>query len=257
MSKAARENFLVAGAFLGRQRQSQLLAIYGFARLVDDIGDEVAGDRAALLEEVEAQLDLIYGGKRPAHPVMITLADAVWSCGLPDSPFRRLIEANRQDQLVTRYETFEELLAYCQLSAAPVGELVLHVFDRATPERIELSDRICAGLQITEHLQDVAEDFRRGRVYLPREDLTRFGCAEESLDYGLPRELISFEAARARGLLAQGARLARSLPVLPRIAVAGFVAGGRTALEALERDCPGTGRTRARVFDLAKALVGR
>jgi squalene synthase HpnC len=271
MAKAEHENFTVASAVLGRRRRMHLMAIYGFARLVDDVGDEVAGDRAALLDEIEADLDLIYDGTSPRHSVMSTLADAVWACRLPDSPFRRLIAANRHDQVVTRYETFRQLLDYCRLSAAPVGELVLHVFGLATAERILLSDRICAGLQVTEHLQDVAEDLARGRVYLPREDLARFGCGEDDIAAPRPaasyRALIAFEAQRARSLLSEGAPLARTLPLRPRIAVAGFVAGGRGALDALlgTLDPPGgrgagagAGRSR-RAFALgfAKAAMGR
>jgi squalene synthase HpnC len=237
MAQADHENFTVASVVLGRRRRLHLLAIYGFARLVDDVGDEAAGDRGALLDAVEEQLDQIYAGERPEHPVMQTLAGSVRECALPAGPFRRLIEANRQDQVVTRYETFDQLLAYCRLSAAPVGELVLHVFGAASPARIALSDSICAGLQIIEHLQDIGEDYRRGRVYMPREDMLRCGCDDEALTspaHASSRALITFEAGRARSLLAAGAPLARTLPPRPRIAVAGFVAGGRAALDALE-----------------------
>jgi len=156
----------------------------------------------------------------------------------PD-PLLRLIEANRQDQVISRYGDFDELLAYCQLSAAPVGELVLHVFDRATPDRIALSDRVCAGLQVVEHLQDVAEDRARGRIYLPRQDLERFGCSESDLDQPTAspalRAALAFEAQRARELLDDGVPLMRRLPRRPALAVAGFVAGGRAALDALDR----------------------
>lgn len=241
MGQAGHENFAVASVLLGRRRRDHLLAIYGFARLVDDVGDEAAGDRRGLLDAVEAQLDDIYAGGEPEHPLMRTLARTVRACALPDGPFRRLIAANRQDQVVTRYETYEQLLAYCQLSAAPVGELVLHVFGAATPERVALSDSICAGLQITEHLQDLAEDLARGRVYMPREDMVRFGCDDAHLAAHAhpPRQaLINFEARRARSLLTVGAPLARTLPPRPRLAVAGFVAGGRAALDALERPLP-------------------
>ena len=238
MGRAEHENFTVASAVLGRRRQMHLMAIYGFARLVDDVGDEAAGDRGALLDLIESELDAIYVGERPEHAVMSTLADTVWACGLPASPFRRLLEANRLDQLVTRYETFDQLLSYCQLSAAPVGELVLHVFDVATPERILLSDRICAGLQITEHLQDIDQDYARGRIYVPLEDLARFGATESDLPGWLEtapgHALIVFEARRAHSLLSDGAPLARTLPVRPRLAVAGFLAGGRAALETLD-----------------------
>jgi squalene synthase HpnC len=206
---------------------------------VDDLGDEATGDRAALLDWIGEELDRVYAGAEPEHPVMRELATTVRACALPAEPFRRLIAANRLDQEVTRYETFEDLLAYCALSAAPVGELVLHVFGVATPERIALSDAVCSGLQVTEHLQDVAEDLARGRVYLPREDLARFSCSEEDLAAKSAgpavRAVVAFEAARARELLAAGAPLARRLPRRAGLAVAGFVAGGRAALDALER----------------------
>jgi squalene synthase HpnC len=239
MAQAGSENFPVASYLLGRRQRAQLLAIYGFARLVDDLGDEASGDRLELLDWLEGDLDRVYGEGQPEHPVMRALAPTVSECRLPDRPFRRLIEANRRDQTVTRYQSFDELLGYCQLSAAPVGELVLHVFGAATDERILLSDRICAGLQVVEHLQDVAEDFARGRVYLPREDLARFGCDEGELGGARVspplRELLAFETARARSLLDAGAPLARTLRLRPRLAVAGFVAGGRAALDALDR----------------------
>jgi phytoene/squalene synthetase len=149
------------------------------------------------------------------------------------------VEANRRDQRVHSYETFDDLLGYCALSANPVGELVLHTFGAATPDRIELSDAICSGLQVTEHLQDVREDLARGRVYLPREDLERFGCEEADLHL-LPspervRTLVAFEVARARELLDRGAPLATRLRGRPALATAAFVAGGRAALGAIER----------------------
>ena len=163
LSQARDENFTVANAILGRRRVRHLTAIYGFARLVDDVGDEAAGDRGALLDLVELELRRVFSEAAdgpPQHPLMLELAATVRECSLPVGPFERLIEANRMDQVITRYETFDQLLAYCQLSAAPVGELVLGVFDAATPERVALSDRVCAGLQLVEHLQDIAEDRR-------------------------------------------------------------------------------------------------
>jgi squalene synthase HpnC len=262
MAQAGSENFTVASVVLGRARRRHLLAIYGFARLVDDVGDEVAGDRLALLDQVEADLDRIYGsGETPVHPVLAELAPTIRECRLPAGPFGRLIEANRRDQVVTRYETFDALLDYCQLSATPVGELVLGVFGAATPDRVALSDSICAGLQVVEHLQDISEDYARGRVYMPREDLVRFGCDDRDLS-GEPtdarRALISFEAGRARSLLGAGAPLARTLPLRPRLAVAGFVAGGRAALDALD-GAGGDGAHRRLGFAGAfmKAAMGR
>ncbi len=238
MAKAREENFPVAAVFLGRRRRRLLMAIYGFARLVDDIGDEAAGDRAALLDWAGRELDRARAGEEPGHPAMRAMAAAMRDGGLPAEPFRHLIEANRRDQEVSRYETFDELLDYCRLSAAPVGELVLHVFDVATPDRIALSDRICAGLQVAEHIQDVVEDRERGRVYVPAADLRRFDCTADDLDARAAtpelRELIGFEVQRARALLAAGAPLIRRLRGSAVLAVAGYVAGGRAALDAVE-----------------------
>jgi squalene synthase HpnC len=237
MAQAGSENFPVATRLVGARRREHLLALYGFARLVDDAGDEAAGDRSALLDSIEADLDRLYASERPEHPVLQALRPAVVERELPAGPFRRLIEANRRDQVLHRYPSFEALLDYCQLSAAPVGELVLHVFGAATPDRIRLSDRVCAGLQVTEHLQDVAEDWERGRVYLPAEDLARFGCTDADLLARTPSrpfaELIAFEVSRARSLLAEGAPLIRRLDPRGALAVAGFVAGGRAALDAI------------------------
>jgi squalene synthase HpnC len=238
MAQAATENFPVAIRLVGRRRRADLLAVYGFARLVDDAGDEATGDRAALLDSIEHDLDRLYASETPEHPVLKALAPTVLALGLPAAPFRRLIEANRRDQVVDRYPTFAALLDYCQLSAAPVGELVLHVFGAATPDRIRLSDQICAALQVTEHLQDVAEDRARGRVYLPAEDLERFGCTDADLRRRTPSHafaaLMSFEVTRARSLLTAGAPLIRRLDPRGALAVAGFVAGGSAALAAIE-----------------------
>jgi phytoene/squalene synthetase len=223
MAQAQDENFPVALWLLGPRTRRHLLAIYGFARLVDDVGDEVGGDRLALLDRLEHELDA------PQHAVMRTLVATVRECRLPREPFLRLIEANRRDQVVTRYDSLEGLLDYCQLSAAPVGELVLHVFGVATPARIALSDKICAALQIIEHLQDVDEDRARGREYVGA--------------FAGP--------AQARSLLEQGAPLVRQLPGRPRLAVAGFLAGGRVALDRLE------GRRGSFATAFPKAVIGR
>ena len=238
MSKSRLENFRVANPILPRPLRADLYALYGFARLVDDIGDEAEGDRLAMLGWLDGQVDALYAG-RPDHELMQRLLPTVRAHAIPPDPFRRLIEANRRDQTVTRYRTFDELLDYCRLSADPVGHLVLYVFDSATPERVALSDRVCSGLQIVEHLQDVAEDLERGRVYLPLEDMESYGCTVEDLGrqptpVGV-RQVVAFEAMRARRLLDEGAPLVRMLPWRAGLAVAGFVAGGRAALSAIER----------------------
>jgi squalene synthase HpnC len=233
---AGHENFPVALALVGPRLRAHLTAIYGFARLTDQIGDEAPGDRLALLERLERDLDRVFDGE-PEHPLMRRLVSTVRACGMPREPFRRLIEANRVDQTVAAYETFDDLLGYCALSANPVGELVLYVFGAVSPERIALSDRVCTGLQLVEHWQDVAEDFRRGRVYLPAEDLDRFGVVPADLGAahtGAPlRELLAFEVARARRLLDDGAPLVGQLRGRARLAVAGYVGGGRANADAI------------------------
>ena len=238
MARAHGENFPVASRVLGRRMRSHLLAIYGFARLVDELGDAAPGDRLAALDWLEQDLERAFTG-RAEHPLLARLAPTLRECGLPRGPFLRLIEANRLDQRVNRYQTWEQLRAYCSLSADPVGELVLGVMGAATPARIALSDSICTALQLAEHCQDVAEDLARGRVYLPLEDLERFGCTIDDLSAqhagGPLRAVLAFEVARARGLLADGAPLVRELHGRARIAVAAFVAGGRAALAAIER----------------------
>jgi squalene synthase HpnC len=254
LERAETENFSVAPFLLGRATRSRLRAIYGFARLVDELGDEAEGDRLALLDRFEEDLGRAFDGT-PEHPLLVRLVPTIRSLSLPRAPFLRLIEANRRDQLVARYETYEELLAYCDLSANPVGELVLHVFGAATADRIALSDRVCTALQILEHLQDVAEDFTRGRIYLPAEDLARFGLEPDALAAPQAskelRALLAFETARARGLLEEGGALVGRLRGLARVAVAGYVGGGLATADALAAarfdvlaSTPRSGRTR-------------
>jgi squalene synthase HpnC len=239
MARARGENFPVASRLLGRRVRAHLLALYGFARLVDELGDSFDGDRPAALDWLEADLDRAYRGDAE-HPLLRRLQPTLRECDLPREPFVRLIEANRMDQRVNRYDTWEQLRAYCELSANPVGELVLGVFNQATPARVALSNDICTALQLTEHCQDVAEDLSRGRVYLPAEDLTRCGCTLADLSDphtgGSLRKALAFECARARDLLARGAPLIGELRgIRARLAVTAFVAGGRAALEAIER----------------------
>ncbi|MFH9011479.1 squalene synthase HpnC [Streptomyces sp. NPDC017943] len=253
LDKAAGENFPVAPFFLPRAWRTDLMAVYGFARLVDDIGDgdlapggadarllgvspQDADDRLVLLDAFEADLRRVFDST-PRHPLLRRLQPTVRRRALTPEPFLGLIAANRQDQLVGRYETYDDLLAYCELSANPVGRLVLAVTGTSTPERIRRSDMICTALQIVEHLQDVAEDLARDRVYLPAADLKRFHVQEEDLAAASAgasvRALVAYEAQRARHLLDEGAPLVGSVHGRLRLLLAGFVAGGRAALRAV------------------------
>jgi squalene synthase HpnC len=244
VANASGENFPVALRVLPAVHRRHLTALYGFARLTDDLGDEAreAGQadgalRLRLLDELDADVDRIYQGATPRSPVMQKMAVTVAECHVPAQPLRDLIQANRQDQRVTRYQTFAELAQYCELSANPVGQIVLYIFGVGTGERITLSDSICTALQLAEHWQDVAEDLANGRIYLPAEDLDRFNVSEA--DLAVPsagpavRDLLRFETDRAARLLDQGAPLVGTLRGAARVAVAGYLAGGRAALAAI------------------------
>ncbi|MGW4033938.1 squalene synthase HpnC [Streptomyces sp. NPDC004838] len=275
LGKAAHENFPVAPFFLPRAWRDDLMALYGYARLVDDIGDgdlapggadarylgvdpllptdpaaqadpanpanaAAPADRLALLDAFEADLRRVFdasGDGPPRHPLLRALGPTVRRRALTPGPFLGLIEANRQDQLVRRYETYGELAAYCELSANPVGQLVLQVTGTATPERLRRSDAVCTALQIIEHLQDVTEDLARDRIYLPAEDMRRFHVTEADLSAPTAgasvRALIAFQAERARLLLDEGTPLVGSVHGRLRLLLAGFVGGGRAALAAI------------------------
>jgi len=188
LANASGENFPVALRLLPARHRRHLTNLYFFARLTDDLGDEaregnadVTDLRLRLLDELAADVDRIYSGGTPESPVMRAMAETVSECEVPAQPLLDLIQANRQDQQVTRYPAYADLERYCELSANPVGQIVLHIFGVATPVRIALSDNICTALQLAEHWQDVAEDLGHGRIYLPGEDLERFGCTEADL----------------------------------------------------------------------------
>ena len=254
-AKASAENFPVALRALPRRWRDHLTALYGFARLTDDIGDEplpgmpadagpeaVTATRLKLLDELQADVGRIYdaGAAEPQLDVIRVLKRTVRECGIPRQPLDDLIEANRQDQLITRYESYDELLAYCRLSANPVGQVVLHIMGAATPGRMAASDRVCTALQVIEHSQDVAEDLANDRVYLPAQDMKTFGVTEADLARPTAsqpvRDLLAFEAGRAGQLLDAGAPLVGTLRGAARLAIAGYVAGGRATLKALAAD---------------------
>jgi squalene synthase HpnC len=234
--RATTENFSVASLLLGRATRRRLMAVYGFARLVDQLGDAVAGDRLAALDEAEAELDRAFAGNARTA-IFRELEPLIHDRRLEREPFARLIEANRRDQVQPEYETWADLVSYCELSANPVGRLVLAVFGADSPEQEALSDDVCTALQVIEHVQDVREDALAGRIYLPGEDRRRHGVEREqltaaSLGPGL-RAVLELECDRARALLRSGVELVASLRGRARFAVAGYVGGGVAALDAL------------------------
>ena len=272
VANAPGENFPVALRLLPARHRRHLTNLYFFARLTDDLGDEardagadtgadVTALRLRLLDELAADVDRIYSAQTPQSPVMRAMAETVRECGVPAQPLHDLIEANRQDQRVTRYPAYPDLERYCELSANPVGQIVLYIFGVATPERIALSDNICTALQLAEHWQDVAEDLGNGRIYLPGEDLERFGCTEADLAAPTAgpavRQLMTFETGRASRLLDRGAPLVGTLRGSARLAVAGYLAGGRAALAAIRRQRYDvlTGTPRGRKSRLAAELA--
>ena len=233
-ARAAGENFPVASALAPRFARPHLRAVYGFARLVDNLGDEAPGDRGALLDELERELE-----GPPRTELMRRVHATVADRGLPLDPFRRLIEANRRDQVRTRYETWAELHDYCTYSADPVGRLVLGIYGRAgDAELVAMSDAVCTGLQLVNFVQDPPRDLALGRVYLPQEDLRRFAVRDADLAGPWSERaaaLLAFEAARARRLLGRGFGLADAVGGRAGRSIALFARGGLAALDALER----------------------
>ena len=259
MARAPAENFPVAARFLSANDRLHLLNIYGFARLTDQLGDAAAGDRLALLDWLDSEVEAIFAERAPQHPIMRRLVPTVRRYRVPAETLRQLIEANRRDQHVNRYRSFDELVDYCRLSANPVGHLVLHLFEAATPERMWLSDQICTALQLTEHWQDVAEDYDLGRVYIPAEDLDRFSYSPREIGARQVnpafRSLMQFEVARAHAMFDAGAPLVRLLPGRRGLAIAAFLEGGRAALRAIERADYDVLRRAPRPTRLDKAVI--
>jgi squalene synthase HpnC len=233
-ARASGENFPVVSVLAPRWARPHLRAVYGFARLVDSLGDEAAGDRIALLDELERELD-----GTPRTDVMRRLHATIVDRGLSREPFVRLIEANRIDQRKSRYESWDEVREYCSYSADPVGRLVLGIYERdGDQELMAMSDSICTGLQLVNFLQDPPRDLALGRVYLPQESLRAFGVSDEELAGPLTEPisaLLRFEGRRARELLVSGLPLRRALGGRPGMSVALYARGGLAALDALEK----------------------
>ena len=238
LAKTHYENFSVGSWLLPRNTRKHFYAIYAFCRFVDDLGDEFEGDRMQALDFWEGELERCYRGS-PTHPYTIALQETIAAFDIPREPFARLIAANRMDQSDTRYATYDDLDYYCRHSANPVGHLVLYVCGYRDAERQRLSDFTCTALQLANFWQDVARDYAMGRVYIPVEDMERFGYSEEELARGSVtdafRDLMAYEVERARDLFDQGMELAGTLGGRIRLDVALFSLGGMKVLDAIER----------------------
>jgi squalene synthase HpnC len=232
LEKKRAENFPVALRVLPRALREDLGALYDVARVIDDLGDESAGDRTAALSRFRDDLARAWDGQ-PEEPVLRRLVPVIRSRGLEHAPFDDLVQANLQDQRVTRYATQEDLEGYCVLSANPVGRIVLRIFGVRSAEADRLSDLVCTALQLLEHCQDVAEDHRAGRIYLPQRDLITYGVDER--DLAGVELVVAVQTARALQLLVEGRALLKHLHGWARLAIAGYIAGGLATADALRR----------------------
>ncbi len=236
-ARGRHENFTVVSWFLPAELRPHLFALYAFCRWTDDLGDEAPGDRLALLDEWERMLRDCFAGRRE-RPLFVALGATIDRFDIPPEPFLRLIEANRMDQRFTRFETYADLMHYCEHSATPVGRMVLAVLGYRDEVRQRLADQTCIGLQLANFWQDVSVDLQKGRVYIPQEDLRRFGYHESDLRAGVVNEafraLMRFEVNRARELFERGRALESLVDRRARLDVRLFRLGGEAVLDAIE-----------------------
>src|SRR5580693_1866818 len=257
------ENFSVATWFLPRRLRQHFVNVYAYCRISDDLGDEVGDPSAslALLDQWQAELDACYAGA-PRHPVFVALSETVRQFKIPQHEFSDLLRAFRQDQTITRFETFNDVLAYCRYSANPVGHLVLYLCGYADPERQQLSDFTCTALQLANFWQDVTVDYAKGRIYLPLEDLRRFSVSEEDIQHNRNtpafREMMRFEVERARQWFDRGLPLVSKVGGELAVDIELFSLGGQEILNAIERQNFAVLGRRPAISKTRKlALVGR
>jgi squalene synthase HpnC len=254
------ENFTVATRLVPPRLRQHLANVYAFARWADDLGDESAtpAEATVALADWRDELDACFAG-RPRHPVFVALADTIRRADLDREPFANLIDAFEQDQTTQRYASRDELVGYCQRSADPVGRIVLALEGCRDPDLVAMSDSICTGLQLVNFWQDVRRDRLAGRVYLPQDDMERFGVDEAMLDESAAcpalRRLLAEEVAWARRCFEAGADLADAAPPVLRPAIAMFVGGGRAVADAIERVGFDTLSRRPTVDRLTKASL--
>ncbi len=240
LAKSHYENFSVATWFLPGRLRQHFYNVYAYCRISDDLGDEVGDPQQSLelLHQWEAELNACYAGA-PKHPVFVALAETVKQFSVPQHEFSDLLIAFRQDQTVTRFETFDDILAYCRYSANPVGHLVLYLCGYSDAERQQLSDYTCTALQLANFWQDVFVDYGKGRIYLPLEDLRRFGVTGEDIAQRRATAqflaMMKFEVERARDWFARGVPLVKKVNRELAIDLELFSRGGQEILNAIER----------------------
>ena len=268
LARSHYENFSVATWFLPERLRQDFLNVYAYCRISDDLGDEVGdpGASLALLDEWQAELDACYQGD-PRHPVFVALAETVKKFDIPKHEFSDLLIAFRQDQAVTRFETFDDVLAYCRYSANPVGHLVLYLCGYHDAERQQLSDYTCTALQLANFWQDVSVDYAKGRVYLPLEDLRRYAVSEEDIQHNRNtpafREMMKCEVERARQWFDRGLPLVSKVDGELAVDIELFSRGGQEILHAIERQNfavlghrPAISKTRKLAL-VARAVLGK
>ncbi|MFP3952897.1 MAG: squalene synthase HpnC [Candidatus Acetothermia bacterium] len=232
------ENFTVVSRLLPQDKRKYIHALYAFSRYTDDLGDELEGGNLEALDQWERELEGVEKGDFTGNTILVALKDTIEANGLTLKPFKKIITANRLDQKNSSYETYEDLLYYCEHSANPVGRIFLNIFGYGGDRRIELSDKTCTGLQLTNFWQDVDRDERMGRVYVPREDMERFNYSRDELENRAYNEnfvrLMEFEVNRARELLQEGLELVSTLDGRVKVDVALFNLGGLKILDKIE-----------------------
>ena len=260
LAKTHYENFSVATWFLPSRLRQHFYNVYAYCRISDDLGDEVGDPQQSLelLDQWEAELNACYAGS-PKHPVFVALAETVKQFSIPQHEFSDLLIAFRQDQTVTRFETFDDILAYCRYSANPVGHLVLYLCGYSDAERHQLSDYTCTALQLANFWQDVFVDYGKGRIYLPLEDLRRFGVTGEDIAQrrATPQFLamMRFEVERARDWFSLGLPLVKMVNRELAIDVELFSRGGQEILNAIERQSFDVLRVRPEISKSRKLML--
>ncbi len=268
LARSHYENFSIASWFLPKELRQHFYNVYAYCRISDDLGDEVGDPKLSLqlLDQWEAELDACYSGDT-RHPVFVALSETIRRFDIPRQPFADLLKAFRQDQTITRYSTFEDVVGYCQYSANPVGHLVLYLCGYLDAERQALSDYTCTALQLANFWQDVSVDYSKGRIYLPLEDLSRFGVVEDDIPARRNtlafRDLMRFEAERTRDWFHRGSPLIAKVDRALAIDLELFTRGGEEVLNAIERQKyavlgrrPAISKMR-KVSLLARAVVGK